>query len=304
MKRHFGTAGRRRCGRERSVRGRGLRALLLGSTLLAPIGHVLHAQELTTTQISRRIQGEEDARVTVRTPAGRVWVSGADTPQLFSVQLRYDADRVQPLQEVTGTHFVLGMSGTGGRPNLLPHRSGVATNEFRLTLTNRIPLDLTLEMGAVESEVDLGGLRLNSFTVSTGATDGQLRLSTPNPESMSQAQINIGAAAFRGTGLGHLNAAEIEVNAGVGDIVLDFEGLARAETRLRVQMGVGSLRIQLPPGVGIRLSRRSLLVALTAPGLERRGNELYSPNWDEAEMRIRIEVGAGIGSLTVVSGIR
>jgi hypothetical protein len=171
---------------------------------------------------------------------------------------------------------------------------------MELTLTNRIPLDLTLDLGAVRADLDLGGLRLTSLAIHTGASDGDLRVSSPNSEEMESVELQVGAASFRARDLGNLNAAEISLEGGVGDFRLDLNGLRRAETRVDVKMGLGSLEIRIPREAGVRLERDSFLTSLNAPGLDRQDGAYLSSNWDQAAIRVDISVNAALGSISIV----
>jgi hypothetical protein len=224
-------------------------------------------------------------------------MSAADTPLLYSMRVRYDSDSFRPIQEYDGGRISIGVENTGRRVN--PFR-GHSEAEMGITLSRRVPLDLSLELGAVEADLELGGLRLRTLNLVTGASDGTLRVSSPNPESMSSVRIRVGASSFEGFQLGNLNAAEFDLNAGVGSVRLDFSGLSRNETTVRVGMGVGSLEIRVPTAVGVRLVRRSFLVSVSAPGLQGQGDELYSSNWEEAPVKIILELNAAVGSLSVI----
>jgi hypothetical protein len=119
-------------------------------------------------------------------------------------------------------------------------------------------------------------------------------------QPLDRVEIEAGAASFRARELGNLNAAVISLEAGVGDFDLDFEGLRRPETRLEIDMGLGSLEIRIPRNVGIRLKRDSFLAPLNAPGLERRNDFYYSSDWDSSSIRIDITVDAALGSISVI----
>jgi len=267
----------------------------IGGILLC--GSPAGAQEWTTAQFSRQISDQESAEVEVRYSAGRIALSAGSANQLYAVRLRYNAETHEPIHEFANGRLEVGVEGTG-RSNFF--RSGGTDGEMEITLSNRIPLALTLELGAVRAEIDLGGLRLTSLSVHTGASDGSLRVSSPNSEEIESVEFQAGAASFRARELGNLNAAEISLEAGVGDYQLDLTGLRRPETRVEVEMGLGSLEIRIPREAGIRLERDSFLTSLDAPGLEREGDVHLSSNWDQATMRVDISVDAAFGSISIV----
>ncbi|MEX2295456.1 MAG: LiaF domain-containing protein [Gemmatimonadota bacterium] len=270
---------------------------LLGAIAGTFLGTPASAQEWTSAQFSRQISSEESAEVTIRYSAGRIALSAGSANQLYALRLRYDANSQEPVHEFENGRLELGVEGIG-RTGFF--RSGATDGEMELTLTNRIPLDLTLDLGAVRADLDLGGLRLTSLSIHTGASDGDLRVSSPNSEEMESVELKVGAASFRARDLGNLNAAEISLEGGVGDFRLDLNGLRRAETRVDVKMGLGSLEIRIPREAGVRLERESFLTSLNAPGLDRRDGVYLSSNWDQAAIRVDISVNAALGSISIV----
>lgn len=295
-------AGRRvppLAGRHRT-RGVGPAWALAAAVAAAGGGFVtpVQAQTWATTQFERQIRGEEALQVQVRYGAGTFTVRPADPGHLYRARLRFDEEAFTPIHEFRAGRLVVGVEGSGRRNvNLL---RGEQEGALDLRLSRTVPLDLTLDFGAVRAEMDLGGIPLRRLAVRTGASDTQLRVSERNPEPMSRASFSVGAAAFNGRGLGHLGAAEIEVEAGVGDVKLELGGLHRSETRVRVKVGLGALEIRVPREAGIRLTRSGFLSPLTAPELERRGDAHFSANWEGAPVRVVIDVESAFGSVSVI----
>ena len=85
-------------------------------------------------------------------------------------------------------------------------------------LARGVPMDLDLEFGAVKADIDLAGLALTDLDLSTGASESRVTISEPNPVHMGTASFQAGAAEFRATQLGNLNAERIEVDAGVAHL--------------------------------------------------------------------------------------
>jgi hypothetical protein len=280
----------------RRAAGPALLAWVLAGLLVLP-SHG-DGQDWTSASFSRQLQDESGAEVSVRYASGTLRVAPTASGQLYSVRLRFDASQQRPLHDRTEGRILLGVEGTGNRGLF---RRGSQDGEMELALSTRIPLELSLDLGAVRSQIDLGGMRLTRLTLQTGASDGELRVSAPNPEEMDRVTIRAGAASFRAFDLGRLNAREIDLEAGVGHFRMELTELRRPETRVQVKMGMGSLEIRVPPEVGVRLERKSFLTSLTAPGLARRGDAYYSANWETAEIRVILAVDAALGSVTIRS---
>ncbi|MBW3534057.1 MAG: hypothetical protein KY453_02385 [Gemmatimonadetes bacterium] len=275
------------------MRARGVAALL--AVLAAGTAAEAAAQSWRTVSTSRQKGREESLDVRVTYGAGRFNVRSLDDDLLYRMQLRYDEDRFQPVSELDGGRLRLGIEGTGGEMNLGTRRGG----EMELELARGVSMELELAFGAVEADVDLGGLSLTRLQVETGASESRVDVSSPNPLEMRHASFQVGAAEFTARRLGNLNARTIEVNAGVGDVTLDLTGAWARPADVRVKMGLGSLRLRFPEGLGVRLRKKTFLTALDAQGLVKRGDDYYSPDWETAERRITVEVEAAFGSIDV-----
>ena len=276
-----------------------MRALVLPSLvlvlLLATVGSGrLEAQSWRTLTTSRQIGEERALDVRVSYGAGRFSVRPASAGTLYRMQLRYDQDLFEPRSEYDGRTLELGLEGT---PSIRIWKQGGA--EMDLELAGSVPMDLDLEFGAVSAELKLGGLSLTNLSVRTGASESVLEVSRPNPSTMTRAEFQVGAADFTARHLGNLNARRIEVGAGVGDLTIDLTGDWRQDADVNVTMGLGSLELVFPEGLGVKLERKTFLTSLDTQGLVKRGDSYYSLDWETAEHRVTVRVEAAFVSVDV-----
>ena len=117
---------------------------------------------------------------------------------------------------------------------------------------------------------------------------------------MTNAGFKVGAADFRVSNLGNLNTERITVDAGLGRVVLDFGGEWRGDTTVSVQMGLGSLELRFPRGLGVQVVPSTFLASMDSEGLVKRGSSYYSMDWEEAEHRVTVDVDAAFGSINVI----
>jgi hypothetical protein len=251
------------------------------------------AQDWQTVNASRRTAGEEALRVEVEYGAGKLALSPGASGTLYRTSLRYDANAFRPVVEYANGRLRLGVSGSSRSRNV---RSG----ELDLKLAPDVPLDLELKFGAAEAMLELGGLRVQRLQVQTGASKTSLSVSSPNLERCRTAELQLGAARFEATGLGNLNAEHLSVQGGVGEIVLDFTGQWPADMSARVSMGLGSLTLRVPRGLGVRVTRSGILASFDSQGLVKRGDSYYSEGWDAAARKLSIDLNAALGSIRVV----
>lgn len=266
-------------------------ALLLMSANPAP------AQKWQTLSVSRQLSDETSLAVTLRHSAGTLSVRPSDGRLLYAMDLRYDESVFDAVSEFDGRTLELGVTG---RNREIRIKKGGSAAEMDVRLSREIPLDLTMQFGAGRAEVDLGGLRLAKLEIATGASETVIDVSRPNPIVLDEAEVVVGAASFTARRLANLNARHITVNAGVGAVVLDLSGAWRRDAGIEIQMGLGSLELRVPRGLGVQLMKQSFLTSLDAPDLTRRDDAWYSADWSSAERRITIDVDAAFGSVKIV----
>ncbi len=255
-----------------------------------------HGQSRRTVTMSRQVEDEQSLDVDVQYGAGRFSVGPAEPGVLYHMEIEYDEDVFEPLAEYRGSSLRIGTETRGRR-----HRFGRdrTAGTMELALSRDVPMDLNMDFGAVRADIDLGGMRLTRLELATGASETLLDISEPNPETMSRASLDIGAAKFTVRNLGNLNTERIEIDAGVGDIELDFTGDWQQDARVSVDMGLGSLVLRFPRGLGVRLEKDTFLTSLDSQGLVKRGDTYYSLDYDDAEYQITIDVDAAFGSIRV-----
>lgn len=254
-------------------------------------------QSWRTVTMSRQISGEGSLDVRVRYGAGRLDIRPADRGTLYRMHLRYDEETFEPVAEYENGRLELGVDNVRKSIRWPGDRD---SGEMQLTLSRDVPLDLDLEFGAVRASVDLGGLRMTRLDLSTGASESRVEVSEPNPVPMTSAGFEVGAADFHVRDLGNLNADAITVDAGVGNVVLDFRGHWRRDASVSVDMGLGALELRFPEGLGVKVLKNTFLTSLDSEGLVKRGDSYYSLDWDEAEHRVTVSVDAAFGSIDVV----
>ncbi len=257
----------------------------------------LGAQSWRTVSMSRQASGEKQLDVQIRYGAGRFTVGPAEPGLLYKMQLRYDEDAFEPVSEFDGRRLRLGVEGGGEGIRLGKNRSN---GELEIELARNVEMDLDLKFGAVRADLDLGGLALTSLELSTGASESVVNVSEPNAASMRRASFEVGAADFTARHLGNLNARNIEVDAGVGEVTLWFNGDWQQDAAVAVNMGLGSLELRFPEGLGVRLTKKSFLSSLDSEGLVKRGDAYYSLDWDTAQHQVTVDLDAAFGSVRVV----
>jgi hypothetical protein len=266
----------------------GLALVLVGAASPA------RAQDWRTITSLRQYRGEALLQVNVEYGAGNLTIGPAAGNSLYKATLRYDANAFKPVAQYNDGHLRVGVEGGSIKGRNL--KSG----RLDLTLGNRVPLDMDLKFGAVHANVELGGLRIRRLHVATGASETELVVSQANPERCSDVDLEVGAAEFRASGLGNLNCEHFRMAGGVGDVTLDFNGAWRGNASVDIDMGLGSLTLRVPRGLGVAVTKKGVLASFDSQELVKRGGTFYSENWDNSSRRVTFNIDAALGSIRMV----
>ncbi len=141
-----------------------------------------------------------------------------------------------------------------------------------LALTQEIPLDLNIDLGVGESTMDLAELEIVDLDLSIG---------------VGQAKVKLPAGEYRA-----------DVDGGVGQtiITLPDEGVIK----LNVSGGIGEIVINIPEGMEAKIYVDRGIAGFSAPSGYIQDEDSYiSPNYDDAENYIILNLDQGIGNISI-----
>jgi hypothetical protein len=253
--------------------------------------------EMQSTREQVPLAEAESATVEVLFAAGELDIEAGDPDQLFSGRFRYNVEEWEPTVTYEGDMLTIeqgGIKGDWGVP------TGNTRNEWELEFSPDIPLEVKLDVGAGDGELDFTGLQLTELDVEMGAGNFDLRFDEPNEARMSRFDVDTGAAQLDVTGIGNAGPEHVVVNGGVGDIMLDFRGRWPGSASVDITAGVGSLTLYLPDDVGAQVEVEGGLTNVETDGLRRRDDAYVNDAFGEAEAELHIQVTTGIGSLRLL----
>lgn len=258
----------------------------------------LGAQSWRTLDVARQASDTAAKEVQITYGTGTFGLRGGAAGLLYQMKLRYDATRAEPKHsyDLTSRKLQLGVEKSdvrfsGGKDN--------ESGQLQLELSRTTPWDLTLDLGAVEADLDLTGLKLARLKIESGASDGRVRFDSLNPIPMRNLQISLGAANFRADRLANANTREIVVDAGVGNVELDLGGQWTQDIELKAEITAGIVTVHVPSDVGVRVAVDKVIASFDHQGLIERDGEWVSPNWDTAKHKLRVSAKTIFGKLTI-----
>jgi cell wall-active antibiotic response 4TMS protein YvqF len=270
-----------------------LLALALGASGVA-------AQSMRPFSTYRQWHGETRLDARLDYAAGALRLAAGRPNELYRMDVLYDGERYVPVSAFDAARVGVGLglraSGEGGL-------RVVSRNQLRqtasVTFSPRSDLALAVTLGAVDGDLELGGLRLTDLRLEAGASRATVRFSQPNAARCRAATLTAGAAELSVLGLGNSRCDRITFEGGVGRVTLDFGGAWTSSSQVAVKMALGEVALRLPRAVGVRITLDKFLASFEPQGMVRRGTSYLSPGYDQAARHLDIDVTTAIGGVTV-----
>ncbi|MBN8656767.1 MAG: hypothetical protein J0M11_13610 [Anaerolineae bacterium] len=212
---------------------------------------------------------------------------GAD--MLVDGTATYNYDELKPEVNTDGGDVEVRVGD--GNINIFPNLNNLK-NEWDLKLGDQ-PMNLSIDSGAYDGELELGGLALTRLEIKDGASNVELAFSEPNQTEMSTFTYNTGASDVKIIGLANANFNFFDFSAGAGDYTLDFSGELQRDASIKIESGLSNLIIIVPEGVNAVVTVESGLSNVNAgSGWERSGGD-YVQKGEGPTLTFVIEMGAG-----------
>lgn len=268
-------------------------ALSLGATGAA-------AQSMRPFSTYRQWHGETRLSARLDYAAGALRLAAGRPNELYRMDVLYDGERYLPVSDFDAARggVALGLRAAGDGGLRVVSRSQLRQTAS-VTFSPRNDLALAVRLGAVDGDLELGGLRLTDLDLQAGASRATVRFSQPNATRCRAATLSAGAAELSVLGLGNSRCDRIAFEGGVGRVTLDFTGAWTSSSRVEVKMALGEVALRLPRQVGVRLTLDKFLSTFEPQGLVRRGTSYLSPGYDQATRHLDIDVTTAVGGVTV-----
>lgn len=172
---------------------------------------------------------------------------------------------------------------------------------LELALGREHPFALTLETGASENEVELGGVPVTRLVTKHGAGRINLSFSAPNPGEMTLFNLAAGAGDLNVRDLANANFAEMVVEGGAAAYRFHFGGALRRNAHARIQAGVCSVQLAIPRSLAAKVTTESVIGGLAVgDGFTKREGAFWSgAAIAGAEPVLTVQVSVALGSLNL-----
>ncbi len=214
-------------------------------------------------------------RVDIRMGAGELTLEGG-AEALLEADFVYNVSSWEPEVEYQVT------AGEGRLTVRQPNTDQMSMGremryEWDLALNASVPLDVRINMGAGQSKLDLGDLRITRLDLKLGAGDAEVDLR------------------------GNETLQRLDVDMGAGQLVLDLRGDWQENVTVTLQGGVGRSELRLPDTIGVKVTVTQGLGEIVANGLTRQSNGYVNALYGVSDVTMEVTIRAGIGSVLLES---
>ncbi|MGD8821620.1 MAG: toast rack family protein [Anaerolineales bacterium] len=228
---------------------------------------------------------------------GEVSIRPGDQSAMVAGTVTYNVDRYHPRVLTEGSSAILRQGdeddfGGGGDITIPNFRNDNVIYEFDLTLGS-MPMQLDINAGATDSDIDLGGLSIERLTMSQGAGEINAVFSELNQSDMSSLVINAGAGELTLEGLANANAESMRFSGGAGEYWLSFDGDLQRDLDATVDAGVGQLTIIIPDGTSAVVEFDGGVSNVNTSGSWSHSGDTYTLEGSGPTITLRVSMGVG-----------
>lgn len=179
------------------------------------------------------------------------------------VEADYDSNAYNLVESYTenddGTWvYDVKFGGKGGLLGALFRGADANRNRVRVVIPRGHPVEILGKIGMGESEADLGGLWLRQVDLKYGAGDHFVEFREPLVLPMESFRLDSSMGSLEVRSLGQASPRLVEVEHGMGELLVDLEGEWRRNALVDIAFSMGECRLWLPKNARIEIDRISM----------------------------------------------
>lgn len=133
----------------------------------------------------------------------------------------------------------------GDISRIMQKPSDSTVNDWEIRLSDQ-PTDLFVEARGYYGDLDLTGVKLQTFRILDSFSQTEIRFDELNPVEMEILEIGSASSTFKIAGLANANFDRMNFRGVGGNYTLDFSGNLQRDTPATVVSGLGYLRVEVP----------------------------------------------------------
>ena len=236
---------------------------LIVATIILVIAYPQSVSKITGTEpmnminktFSLPIGSLQEADVSIEIGSGKAFVKGNGW-ELISIDARYN--------QAQGD-FILDQVGGPDSGTIRYYRNDFTNSRFGMNFTQEkeehnialgnIPMSLNLDLGSGEIHFTPDGTKLQNveFEVGSGFIEINAENMGMNPVECRQLNVEVGSGRITAYGFGNLNTRRLDIAVGSGQGHFETTVFPAGQMSGNVDVGSGSIRLVVPPTVGIKV---------------------------------------------------
>lgn len=260
------------------------------------------AQQWRTIESARQLTNTDETKVTLTFAGGKFELSPLPGQLLYQMQLHYDEQAADAVHEfnAAGHQLTLGMSRSEmGWHALRAMKKNDSGASMTVGINPAVPVDLSLELGGTEADIELGGMRVKTLRLKMGLAGGKVAFSSPNMIVMDELSLDVGMGGVAFENLGNANVSQININGGMDGVSLDFGEKVMHDVKINADVAFGGLKIQVPSTAGVMIQADTKLASFKPQGFTKMNGAWFTPNWNQSSTHVTIVANAAFGGLEV-----
>ncbi|NLA23018.1 MAG: hypothetical protein GX870_08260, partial [Candidatus Marinimicrobia bacterium] len=228
---------------------------------------VLSAEDYFTEHYDIPYKGEEELDVNISFGLGTLDLKSHDDPKYLVHSIMTYSQRIyKPIVDykILGNRGRLKMStekydesNKNDKRNLKSSQVNKELNKWHLEFSQKIPIYIAVDLGLGEGRLDFTDLRVRDLKLHCGLSDVNVIFRDKNQDNMRNMVIETGLGSVNVKGLSYANMERFNVECGLGTTELVFDGSLSQDIRGKIEVGLGSVIIEVPDNVAVEVRSQS-----------------------------------------------
>jgi len=285
---------------------------LIPITILATVLLIGKSDDYKTLDYKYKVKKYDALRVYFDCSIGNLTMRSSNNRYIITGNIEFNSSLSTPIVELTNKNNISRLDikikpdKSNNDDNTMSFinsliEDGNDNYKINFQMPTKMSTDMNLNFGLGKVDLDFSGLRISQLVMDCGLSDVTLVNTKSNIINCEKVHISTGIADFNSLGLGNFNASNYIFDVGMGSAEVDMSGSANNNSRLKIDVTVGSLELKLPTNTNIELIiNKNMLSSVNVKGLISSGEGKYSSR--ETQKRwatMKAEVSVGVGSVDI-----
>jgi hypothetical protein len=221
---------------------------------------------------------------------------GSTKDKLVEAEFEYGSDALKP-------EFKTGNDSISIRNTLDKYSFGKIVNDWKVKITDKVPMEVELTSDASDADMDMGSMLLRKVEAQVNASSMKIDFSEPNKEPFDKFKLDANASNINIDRAGNLGFKVMDIGADASKITVDLTGENKSDEEVRLDAKASTVRLKLPKDIGIRIVidnyELSSVKITNNKILSRSEKEYVSSNLEKAEKTLRIYADLNVTTLFI-----